>query len=33
MPGFLYGRSFSMVVVVDTAIMYETCNRVSEYVG
>eukprot|EP00928_Gymnodinium_smaydae_P077086 TRINITY_DN6024_c0_g1_i1.p1 TRINITY_DN6024_c0_g1~~TRINITY_DN6024_c0_g1_i1.p1 ORF type:complete len:992 (+),score=123.91 TRINITY_DN6024_c0_g1_i1:266-2977(+) len=32
-PGFAYGLSFSMVVVIGNAMMYEICNRVSEYVG
>eukprot|EP00929_Paragymnodinium_shiwhaense_P059984 TRINITY_DN299_c0_g2_i1.p1 TRINITY_DN299_c0_g2~~TRINITY_DN299_c0_g2_i1.p1 ORF type:complete len:1115 (-),score=281.77 TRINITY_DN299_c0_g2_i1:441-3722(-) len=32
-PGFIYGLSFSMVVVVGNVIMYEICNRVSELIG
>jgi len=32
-PGFVYGFTFSMVVVVGNAIMYEVCARVSDYVG
>mmetsp|Transcript_71950 Transcript_71950/g.142755 ORF Transcript_71950/g.142755 Transcript_71950/m.142755 type:complete len:956 (+) Transcript_71950:103-2970(+) len=32
-PGFIYGLSFSMVVVVGNQIMYEICARVSDFVG
>lgn len=32
-PGAIYSISFSMVVVVGNQIMYETCARVSDYIG
>lgn len=32
-PGAIYSISFSMVVVVGNQIMYETCARVSDFVG
>jgi len=32
-PGAMYSISFSMVVVVGNQIMYETCARVSDFIG
>jgi hypothetical protein len=32
-PGFAVGMSFSMIVVVGNAIMYEVCARISDAVG
>jgi len=32
-PGFIVGFSFSMIVVVGNAIMYEVCARISDKVG
>jgi hypothetical protein len=32
-PGFAVGMSFSMIVVVGNAIMYEVCARISDGVG
>mmetsp|Transcript_112717 Transcript_112717/g.323900 ORF Transcript_112717/g.323900 Transcript_112717/m.323900 type:complete len:965 (+) Transcript_112717:1-2895(+) len=32
-PGFVVGMSFSMIVVVGNAIMYEVCARISDWVG
>jgi hypothetical protein len=32
-PGFIVGFSFSMIVVVGNAIMYEVCARISDGVG
>jgi len=32
-PGFAYSMTFTIVVAVGNAIMYEVCNRVAEHVG
>eukprot|EP00425_Heterocapsa_triquetra_P037253 CAMPEP_0195066968 /NCGR_PEP_ID=MMETSP0448-20130528/12175_1 /TAXON_ID=66468 /ORGANISM="Heterocapsa triquestra, Strain CCMP 448" /LENGTH=579 /DNA_ID=CAMNT_0040098309 /DNA_START=11 /DNA_END=1750 /DNA_ORIENTATION=- len=32
-PGFIVGFSFSMIVVIGNAIMYEVCARISDKVG
>jgi len=32
-PGAIYALSFSMVVVLGNQIMYETCARVSDFIG
>merc|ERR1719387_3456756 len=32
-PGFIYGLSFSMVVVIGNAIMYIICANVAEDIG
>jgi len=32
-PGFAYSMTFTLVVAVGNAIMYEVCNRVAEHVG